>query len=108
MATVIPSLSTIRGMTPGEWHLERCVLQRKAYNVDLIQAIAAYWEREVKTGTKTVEKDLISRTRYDAMMIRKGQGFHRESPKLIVLMIYPNNSCLPSYETSCLHTRSRI
>lgn len=78
---------------------EWCGLQRKTYNVDVIEGDAPYWEREVKTVIQAVEKDRIPRAQYSAVMIDEGHDFEQEWLKLIVQMIDPNtNSLLMLYD----------
>ncbi|WP_370233221.1 DEAD/DEAH box helicase [Alloalcanivorax venustensis] len=78
---------------------EWCGLQRKTYNVDMIEGDAPYWEREVETVIQAVEKDRIPRAQYSAVMIDEGHDFEREWLKLIVQMIDPDtNSLLLLYD----------
>ena len=78
---------------------EWCGLQRKTYNVDLIQGAAPHWEREVETVIQAVEKDQIPRAQYSAVMIDEGHDFEQEWLKLIVQMIDPDtNSLLLLYD----------
>ena len=78
---------------------EWCGLQRKTYNVDMIEGDAPYWEREVETVIQAVEKDQIPRAQYSAVMIDEGHDFEQEWLKLIVQMIDPDtNSLLLLYD----------
>lgn len=78
---------------------EWCGLQRKTYNVDIIQGDAPYWEREVETVIQAVDKDQIPRAQYSAVMIDEGHDFEQEWLKLIVQMIDPDtNSLLLLYD----------
>jgi hypothetical protein len=78
---------------------EWCGLQRKTYNVDMIEGGAPYWEREVETVIQAVEKDQIPRAQYSAVMIDEGHDFEQEWLKLIVQMIDPDtNSLLLLYD----------
>ena len=78
---------------------EWCGLQRKTYNVELIQGAAPYWEREVETVIQAVDKDQIPRAQYSAVMIDEGHDFEQEWLKLIVQMIDPDtNSLLLLYD----------
>lgn len=78
---------------------EWCGLQRKTYNVDMIQGDAPYWEREVATVIQAVEKGQIPRAQYSAVMIDEGHDFEQEWLKLIVQMIDPDtNSLLLLYD----------
>ena len=73
---------------------EWCGLQRKTYNVDLIQGAAPYWEREVETVIQAVDKDQIPRAQYSAVMIDEGHDFEQEWLKLVVQMIDPDTNSL--------------
>ncbi len=78
---------------------EWCGLQRRTYNVDLIQGAAPHWEREVETVIQAVDKDQIPRAQYSAVMIDEGHDFEQEWLKLIVQMIDPDtNSLLLLYD----------
>jgi len=78
---------------------EWCGLQRKTYNVDMIQGDAPYWEREVETVIQAVDKDQVPRAQYSAVMIDEGHDFEQEWLKLIVQMIDPDtNSLLLLYD----------
>jgi len=78
---------------------EWCGLQRKTYNVDMVEGDAPYWEREVETVIQAVEKDQIPRAQYSAVMIDEGHDFEQEWLKLIVQMIDPaTNSLLLLYD----------
>lgn len=78
---------------------EWCGLERKTYNVDMIEGEAPYWEREVETVIQAVEKDQIPRAQYSAVMIDEGHDFEQEWLKLIVQMIDPDtNSLLLLYD----------
>ncbi len=78
---------------------EWCGLQRKTYNVDMIDGDAPYWEREVETVIQAVDKDQIPRAQYSAVMIDEGHDFEQEWLKLIVQMIDPDtNSLLLLYD----------
>jgi len=73
---------------------EWCGLQRKTYNVDMIEGDAPYWEREVETVIQAVEKGQIPRAQYSAVMIDEGHDFEQEWLKLIVQMIDPDSNSL--------------
>lgn len=78
---------------------EWCGLQRKTYNVDMIEGDAPYWEREVETVIQAVEKGQIPRAQYSAVMIDEGHDFEQAWLKLIVQMIDPDtNSLLLLYD----------
>jgi len=78
---------------------EWCGLQRRTYNVDLIQGAAPHWEREVETVIQAVDKDQIPRAQYSAVMIDEGHDFEQQWLKLIVQMIDPDtNSLLLLYD----------
>jgi hypothetical protein len=78
---------------------EWCGLQRKTYNMDMIEGDAPYWEREVETVIQAVEKGQIPRAQYSAVMIDEGHDFEQEWLKLIVQMIDPDtNSLLLLYD----------
>lgn len=78
---------------------EWCGRQRQTYNVDLMDGSAPYWEREVESVIQAVDKELVPRAQYSAVMIDEGHDFEQEWLTLIVQMIDPDtNSLLLLYD----------
>ena len=79
---------------------EWCGLQLKTYNVDLLPENGdEYWERQVTSVIRAVDKSQIPRAQYSAVMIDEGHDFEQDWLKLIVQMIDPDtNSLLLLYD----------
>jgi len=75
-----------------------CKQQLKTYHVDSVEADTP-WETQVASVVAGVEKGLIPRAQYDAVMIDEGHDFERDWLALVVQMIDPNaNSLLLLYD----------
>jgi len=71
-----------------------CARQLKTYNVDLLKGDAPVWVRQVATVIDAVDKGLIPRHQYGALLIDEGHDFEADWLKLIVQMIDPDTSSL--------------
>jgi len=71
-----------------------CGQQIKTYNCDLIKGKSPAYERQVTTVIESVEKGLVPRAQYGAVMIDEGHDFEPEWLKLITQMIDPTTDNL--------------
>lgn len=76
-----------------------CGEQLRTYNVDLIESKSPIWERQVESVILGVEKDLIPRGQYGALLIDEGHDFEPEWLSLVSQMVDPEtNSLLLLYD----------
>lgn len=73
---------------------EWCKAQLVAYHVDLVASEKPTWERQVESVIEGVERGLIPRAQYGAVMIDEGHDFEPEWLKLVVQMIDPEQDSL--------------
>lgn len=73
---------------------EWCQQQLKTYNVDLVEGDMPPWERQVQSVILGVERGLIPRAQYGALMIDEGHDFEKEWLALVVQMIDPTTDSL--------------
>ena len=76
-----------------------CGQQIKTYHLDVVKSENPYWERQVETVISGVEKGVIPKGQYGALLIDEGHDFEAEWLTLITQMIDPDtNSLLLLYD----------
>lgn len=76
-----------------------CGQQLKTYHVDLISSDRPVYERQVESVIDAVEKGLIPKGQYGALLIDEGHDFDEGWLKLVVQMVDPDtNSLLMLYD----------
>lgn len=71
-----------------------CGLQLKTYQCKVIDGHEPYWERQVSTVIKEVNRDQIPRAQYGAVLIDEGHDFESEWIKLITQMVDPSTDSI--------------
>lgn len=76
-----------------------CAEQLKVYHVNLIESDKQFWEQQVDSVIAAVDKGLIPRAQYSALLIDEGHDFEPDWFKLVVQMVDPEiNSLLLLYD----------
>ncbi|MBK1854719.1 NERD domain-containing protein [Verrucomicrobiaceae bacterium 5K15] len=73
---------------------EWCKLQLETYNVETLKTGGQAYERQVESVIHGVEKGLIPRAQYGAIMIDEGQDFEPEWLKIVTQMVDPATDSL--------------
>ncbi|WP_133512684.1 3'-5' exonuclease [Candidatus Thiosymbion oneisti] len=71
-----------------------CGQQIKTYHVDMVKSDKPYWERQVDTVIRAVDKGQIPRAQYGALLIDEGHDFEAEWLKLVTQMVDPETDSL--------------
>jgi len=76
-----------------------CGQQLKTYHVDLMESDKPTYERQVESVINAVDKGLIPKGQYGALLIDEGHDFNADWLKLVVQMVDPDtNSLLMLYD----------